>query len=253
LRWRASLVTVRSLRRKDRICRMIETYILAVAGTLGLIAYYYPWLWRQRVMNIIGRQVSKNRMLVLTYDDGPSATLTPRILDLLQRYNAKATFFIVGRSAREYPEIVERILQEGHDIGCHSDQHLNAWKTYPWRAVADINAGYQTLSRWLPADGKFRPPHGKMTLPTYLSVRRRGARVWWWTIDSGDTHQVLPAAKMVVEAVLRACGGIVLLHDLHGRSQPEVRDSFVIEATTALLELAKRESFVVAPLRQLCP
>lgn len=231
---------------------MILIPIFSLVGALGLVAYFYPWLWRQHVMKIIARRVSENHMLVLTYDDGPSAALTPTILDLLQRYNAKATFFIVGRSARQHPDIVERILQEGHDIGCHSDEHLNAWKTYPWRAVADIDAGYRTLSQWLPGNGKFRPPHGKMTLATYLSVRRRGARVCWWTIDSGDTHQILPIPKTIEEAVLRARGGIVLLHDLHERSRPEERDSFVIEITIALLELAKRESLVVVPLKQIC-
>lgn len=232
---------------------MIAIYIFVPLGALGLVAYFYPWLWRQHVMKIIAQRVSEQRMLVLTYDDGPSATLTPRILDLLQSYNAKATFFIVGKSAHQHPQLVERILHEGHDIGCHSDQHLNAWKTFPWRAVADINAGYRTLSRWLPANGKFRPPHGKMTLPTYISIRRRGARVWWWTIDSGDTHSVLPEPKMIEEAVLRAHGGIVLLHDLHRQSRPEDRDTFVINTTIRLLEVAKRESLVVGPLKQLCP
>jgi len=231
---------------------MIAIYIFIALGLLGFVTYFSPWLWRQHVMNSVARRVSERRMLVLTYDDGPSATLTPKILDLLEAHNAKATFFVVGKSARQHPDIVERIFEGGHDIGCHSEQHLNAWKTFPWRAVEDIEAGYHTLSRWLAADGKFRPPHGKMTLPTYFSVRRRGASVWWWTIDSGDTRQVLPKPNALENAVRKAHGGVILLHDLHMQSCPEKRDSFVIEATTALLALAKRESFVVASLKQLC-
>jgi peptidoglycan-N-acetylglucosamine deacetylase len=228
---------------------LIAIYILIVVGAIGI--YFSPWIWRQWITRTVSRQVIENRMLVLTYDDGPSTTLTPRILDLLQTYNAKATFFVVGSQARQYPELLERILREGHEIGCHSEQHLNAWKTYPWRAVADIDAGYQTLSRWLPADGKFRPPHGKMTLPTYLSLRRRSASVWWWTIDSGDTHQTLPIPNTIENAVLKARGAIVLMHDMHTQDRLKERDAFVMETTAALLEFAKRESFVIAPLKQL--
>jgi len=230
---------------------MIEIYILAALGTLVLLAYFSPWLWRQRVMSRVRRQASERKLLALTYDDGPSARLTPEILSILRAYNAKATFFVVGERAREHSEIVDRIVEEGHEIGCHSDQHLNAWRTLPWRAVADISDGYRSLSRWIPSDGKFRPPHGKMTLPTYLSIRRRGASVWWWTINTKDTFRALPTIREIENAVLLARGGIVLLHDLHLQSGAEDRDRFVIDMTTALLELARRESFVVAPLKEL--
>ncbi|MGH6877320.1 MAG: polysaccharide deacetylase family protein [Rhizomicrobium sp.] len=202
-------------------------------------------------MKKIARRVIDRRILALTFDDGPNPELTPKILDLLKSYGAKATFFIVGKNARMYPEIVERIRSEGHDIGCHSHQHLNAWKTVPWRAVADINAGYQTLSPWLSADGIFRPPHGKMTLPTYLAIRRRGAKVWWWTLDSGDTHDKLPSPLAVQHVVAGRQGAIVLLHDLHTQNHPEQRDRFVLEISAALLELARRESLIVAPLGQI--
>ena len=120
---------------------------------------------------------------ILTYDDGPSSLTTPAVLHLLCRYNAKATFFMLGRSAQQNPGIADRIVEGGHDVGCHSDRHLNAWKVNPWAAVADINAGYDKLVSWVAPDGMYRPPFGKMTLPTSYAVRRRGAYVGWWTID----------------------------------------------------------------------
>jgi hypothetical protein len=95
----------------------------------------------------------------------------------------------------------------------------------------------------------FRPPHGKMTLPTYWSIRRRKAPVWWWTIDSGDTRDVLPNISQVGEGLLKAGGGIVLMHDLDRTQQ---RNDFVLELTAALLDLAQKESFKVTPLRELC-
>jgi peptidoglycan/xylan/chitin deacetylase (PgdA/CDA1 family) len=225
------------------------TTALAAAGLAGSAAYFSPWFWRQYRMNRVRKEVIKNRILALTYDDGPSSTVTPQLLDLLERRRARATFFMLGRHAQQYPHVVDRVIKEGHDVGCHSDQHLNAWKALPWEAVADIDAGYERLSPWIQANGMFRPPHGKMTLPTYWSIRRRGAPVWWWTIDSEDTYGTLPSVSQVADRLRNEGGGIVLMHDLD-RTQP--RNDFVLEVTTALLDVADRESFKVVPLSQLC-
>jgi peptidoglycan/xylan/chitin deacetylase (PgdA/CDA1 family) len=222
---------------------------LAAMGLAGSAVYFSPWVWRQYRMNRVRRELVKNRILALTYDDGPSGVLTPQLLDLLQRHGAHATFFMLGRHAQQHPHIVDRVIGEGHDVGCHSDQHLDAWKALPWEAVADINAGYERLAPWIQANGMFRPPHGKMTLPTYWSIRRRGAPVWWWTIDSGDTQEVLPSAGQVADRLRSEGGGIVLMHDLD-RTQP--RNDFVLETTAALLDVAQRDSLTVMPLRQLC-
>jgi peptidoglycan/xylan/chitin deacetylase (PgdA/CDA1 family) len=225
------------------------TALMATMGLAGSAVYFSPWLWRRHRMHRIRREVTKNRILALTYDDGPSNALTPQLLDLLQDRQALATFFMLGRHAQQHPEIVDRVIREGHDVGCHTDQHLHAWKELPWEAVADINAGYERLSPWMRPDGMFRPPYGKMTLPTYWTVRRRGAPVWWWTIDSGDTHSVLPSASQVAHKLRQEGGGIVLMHDLD-RTQP--RNDFVLELTALLLDVARRESFQIKPLRELC-
>jgi peptidoglycan/xylan/chitin deacetylase (PgdA/CDA1 family) len=229
--------------------KTMTTACAAAIGLAGSAAYFSPWFWRHYRMNRVRREVIDRRILALTYDDGPSSALTLPLLDLLQRHGARATFFMLGRHAQQHPQIADRVIKEGHDIGCHSDQHLDAWKALPWQAVADIDAGYERLSPWISPDGMFRPPHGKMTLPTYWSIRRRGAPVWWWTIDSGDTREVLPTPGQVADRVRREGGGIVLMHDLD-RTQP--RNEFVLELTAALLDVAQRESFKVAPLRDIC-
>jgi len=231
---------------------MRKTMTTALAATIGLAGsavYFSPWLWRRYRMNRIRKKLIENRILALTYDDGPSNPLTPQLLDLLGQRDARASFFMLGRHAQQHPEIVDRVLREGHDVGCHSDQHMHAWKTLPWEAVADIDAGYQRLSPWLQPSGMFRPPYGKMTLPTYWSIRRRGAPVWWWTIDSGDTHTVLPSASQVADRLRHEGGGIVLMHDLD-RTQP--RNDFVLELTETLIDVARRDSLHIRPLRDLC-
>jgi len=229
--------------------KTMNAALAATIGVAGSAVYFSPWFWRQYRMNHVRRELVRNRILALTYDDGPSHALTPQLLDLLQSRGARATFFMLGRHVQQHPHIVDRVLQEGHDVGCHSDQHLNAWRSTPWEAVADIDAGYERLSPWIETNAMFRPPYGKMTLPTYLSIRRRGAPVWWWTIDSGDTHNVLPSADQVTNRLRREGGGIVLMHDLD-RAQP--RNDFVLELTAALLDVAQKESFQIKPLRELC-
>ncbi|MFZ0321225.1 MAG: polysaccharide deacetylase family protein, partial [Candidatus Sulfotelmatobacter sp.] len=148
---------------------MRKTMTTALAATIGLAGsavYFSPWFWRQYRMHRIRKKLIENRILALTYDDGPSGTLTPQVLDLLRDRGAHATFFMLGQHAQQHPDIVDRVLQEGHDVGCHSDQHLHAWKSVPWEAIADIDAGYERLSSWCDPNGMFRPPYGKMTLPT---------------------------------------------------------------------------------------
>jgi peptidoglycan/xylan/chitin deacetylase (PgdA/CDA1 family) len=226
---------------------------LLIPGAVALIggaAYYSPHVWRLACVRALRKRVIKDRVLVLTYDDGPSDSTTRAILELLRRHKAKATFFMLGRNAQQNTSVADRIIEEGHDAGCHSHQHLNAWKVAPWAAMADINAGYDKLSRWVTPHGMFRPPYGKMTFPTYWTVRRRGASVGWWTIDSGDTHSPLPQPKQVVDHLVRDGGGIILMHDLDRSND---RNSFVLETTERLLNAAKREAFNIKCLSELYP
>lgn len=216
-------------------------------GAAGFSAYYSPWLWRQYRMSRIARHLQQNRVLALTYDDGPSAEVTSSLLDLLKERRAHATFFMMGSQAELYPQLADRVIAEGHEIGCHTYHHLNAWTSTPWSAIADIGAGYERLAPWIQPDTMFRPPYGKMTLPTFLATRRRNAPVWWWTIDSGDTHKNPPNSSQVVDSLRRAGGGIVLLHDTGSQQKKK----FVLQVTDDLLQVAASDGFKVVTLGEL--
>jgi peptidoglycan/xylan/chitin deacetylase (PgdA/CDA1 family) len=126
--------------------KTISTALAAGIGVAGSVAYFSPWLWRQYRMSRVKAELQAQRILALTYDDGPSPALTPQLLDLLRDRGALATFFMLGRNAQQHPVLVDRVMREGHDIGCHSDRHLNAWKTSPWESVADIDAAGRNVS-----------------------------------------------------------------------------------------------------------
>lgn len=225
--------------------------LCVLALLLAPVAFYGgPWILRQVRMNRIRSMVTRRHLLILTYDDGPSEELTPKLLDLLYRRGARATFFMQGSTANRFPDIVDRIVREGHTIGCHSNQHLNAWAASAAAAVADIDDGYSSLSRWIRPDALFRPPYGKMTFATWWWAHRRHVPVVWWTVDSGDTHEVLPNSARIAERVRTDGGGIVLMHDFNN-TRP--RNDFVLELTSALLDLAERESLLILPLTEVCP
>jgi len=221
--------------------------LLASLGGVGaaLFVYFSPYLARKREQRCLARSCRDSRTMVLSYDDGPGTRLTPALLDLLAQHEVRATFFASGNAVNGNEGILDRIVAEGHELGCHAHDHRNAWKSWPWRGVADIAAGYRALAPWIPSDAIFRPPHGKMTLPTWWAVRRRGALLGWWTIVAGDT----PRARRVSEAAARelraAQGGVILLHDFD--REPE-RDAWVLAATRALLETSKSEGLQVRTL-----
>ena len=220
--------------------------IAAVVAVAGL--YYAPQLHRYVWMRMFAKRCRATRTLVLTYDDGPGRDSTPRLLDLLARHGARATFFILGTRATRHPEIVQQIIDKGHEIGCHGNDHLNAWRASPWQTTLDIQRAYRTLAPWAGATAMYRPPNGKITLPGWLSIRLRGAQLGWWTIDSGDSRAQLPEPRAVAERVRQMDGGIVLMHDFD-RTGPTAdnRHRFVLETTALLLELAVQQRLHVCP------
>ena len=128
----------------------------------------------------------RKNILVLTFDDGPGNRLTPAILGLLTEYNAKATFFLLGRNVVGRESIVKQITASGHEIGSHGYDHLHHWKVSPVRAIIDIKRGWQAIDDALGRQSRtypFRPPYGKMNLASLLYVwAKKGANC---LLDSG--------------------------------------------------------------------
>jgi peptidoglycan/xylan/chitin deacetylase (PgdA/CDA1 family) len=210
--------------------------------------YLGPMLARRSQQRRLQAQCAASRSLVLTYDDGPGETLTPRLLDLLGSRGARATFFLTGFRAVEHPRVVDRILKEGHEVGCHGHQHLNAWRTWPWRTVSDVSTGYRNLARWVPANGMYRPPFGKMTPLTWAALRKRKASIGWWTIAAGDVMEEPPCVTTAARLAAQAGGGVVLLHDFDRGNE---RAEFVLRSTELLLDAANEHSWSVQTLGEL--
>ena len=161
------------------------------------------------------RMRSREKVLFLTFDDGPDPEHTPPVLDLLKAHDATATFFLIGNRIDDHPEVVRRIVEEGHELGNHSWSH-------PFMSDLPIEGQMDEIARTdasLSAyDGRathpFRPPCG--VLPRNLLTRfaRIGRTVAFWSYDSHD-YERLPAATLIaqVRADPPKAGDVVLMHD----------------------------------------
>jgi peptidoglycan/xylan/chitin deacetylase (PgdA/CDA1 family) len=175
------------------------------------------WRWYLALARLAGaprRLPGPRAGVALTFDDGPDPESTPRVLDVLAAEGVRATFFCVGARARQHPELVHRILAEGHALGSHSDSHavtgLPAAATMQdyatGRGAVEAVAGRPVTL--------FRPPHGRLDLRTAWALRRSGLRTRLWTVDPGD-YVPGTTAEIVVRTVGSAGeGDVVLLHDV---------------------------------------
>ncbi len=149
--------------------------------------------------------------VALTFDDGPHPEVTPRLLEILRRHDARATFFMVGKAARRYPKVVEEVAKAGHAIGNHSWDH----PSLPLLRPRAVRAQIQWCKAVLGGHdcGLFRPPYGDQTPSTQWSAVRQGYRVVAWSAVADDW---LDHSAEILLGKLRPAlrpGAIILLHD----------------------------------------
>ena len=154
------------------------------------------------------------KTIYLTFDDGPDPEVTPYVLDLLEQYEAKATFFVVGANAKKYPHVLQRIHANGHAIGNHTQQHLSGWRTAPKKYYQDVILCQQTLSQVLDVKPKhlFRPPYGRIT-PGQIRSLKQKYEIVMWSVLSGDFDTNLNVGSAKRALVKSGAGEIIVFHD----------------------------------------
>lgn len=158
-----------------------------------------------------------NPHLYLTFDDGPNADATPRILETLAREGVPAAFFQVGRHVRLFPELARATVAAGHEVGNHTDSHIKLHRRSPGTIRRELEAAHATL---LDVTGRaprsFRAPHGFRNPFVVPAAARLGYRVFGWSFGVWDT--ALPGAEEIRRRMRRKLspGAILLLHDGDG-------------------------------------
>jgi|SRR5687768_2253406 len=148
------------------------------------------------------------KIIYLTFDDGPIPEVTPWILDTLEAYNAKATFFCVGDNVRKYPDIYQHILSSGHTVGNHTLNHLSGWSTENIPYFHNIRHCARVVS-----SGLFRPPYGKLR-PSQISFLQRHYQIIMWDVLSADFDNDITPEDCFQNVIQNAeQGSIVVFHD----------------------------------------
>lgn len=146
--------------------------------------------------------------IYLTFDDGPSPDVTPWVLDLLKQFDVKATFFLVGRNVQEYPELLDRILSEGHKIGNHTMNHECGTKTSLHSYVKSVSQADAHIKSDL-----FRPPYGKITRNQFNKLIEEGKKIVFWSWLSYDFDKNLSPEKIIKKSNKIKGGDILVFHD----------------------------------------
>ena len=150
----------------------------------------------------------QEKAVYLTFDDGPIPEATPWILDVLKRYDVKATFFMVGDNARKYPDILQRVIDEGHRIGNHTHNHIGG----VFRSIRDYMYNVEKANAYINSH-YFRPPHGWMRLGIYAWLSRK-YKVVMWDLVTRDYSKLLTAEDVVYNIKRYARNGsIITFHD----------------------------------------
>ncbi len=155
--------------------------------------------------------------IAMTFDDGPHATLTPKLLDILKARNIKATFFVIGKNAAEYPDILKRIAAEGHEIANHSWSHPDLAKLPQDTMRSEISRTQDAITNTIARPVTLlRPPYGALSVNQKQYVHDSyGYRIILWDVDPLDWRR--PGAAVVSERILKGVkpGSIILSHDIH--------------------------------------
>jgi peptidoglycan/xylan/chitin deacetylase (PgdA/CDA1 family) len=238
--------------------RQRRNRVVLAASALGLLVLGYGLFWARRasapqIMGEVVRQVeTSEKVLALTFDDGPNPEATDSILAVLRQYGAKATFFLVGKNVVAHPQIVRHIYEAGHELGNHSWDHSRLVYRRPSfvrRQIEDTDRAIRSLGYAGPIH--FRAPYGHklFVLPYILSQTHR--RHVLWSIELEDWDSPPPPQMLARFDQEAAPGKILLLHDGYV-GQPQSRQA-TVDVVALILEKYSRKGYRFVTISELSP
>ena len=169
-----------------------------------------PWWLRMFFPGCIWQIPTKEKVVYLTFDDGPHPTATPFVLEQLRQYNAKGTLFCSGKNVANYPSIYHQLLSEGHTTGNHTMHHLNGWKTDDAVYLKDIEEANPLINSQM-----LRPPYGRIKWSQIRKVKKGNIkRIIMWSVLSGDFDTNIDGEKCYQHVIQNIQpGSIIVFHD----------------------------------------
>jgi peptidoglycan-N-acetylglucosamine deacetylase len=167
--------------------------------------FFYRWLSPGYILCDLA---VTEKIIYLTFDDGPIPEATPVVLEILRKFKAQATFFMVGDNICKFPDLFSRVRNDGHAVGNHTFHHLNGWHTSPGAYIDDVNRCREHVKTNL-----FRPPYGRFT-PSQYFLLRKDFRFILWSVLTYDFDWGTSPEKCLDNAIDNTrSGSIVIFHD----------------------------------------
>ena len=169
-----------------------------------------PWLLKMVYPHCVWHMPGKDKIMYLTFDDGPHPEVTPWVLDTLARFQAKATFFCLGKNVAVYPEVYRQVLQAGHAVGNHTYQHVNGWEVSDEKYIQEVRQAAAYIDTTL-----FRPPYGRIRRKQIKLLKEvYPVQIIMWDVLSADFDTQLSAEQCADNVMEKgAPGSIVIFHD----------------------------------------
>tara|TARA_R110001592_G_scaffold22974_4_gene90811 strand:+ start:789 stop:1409 length:621 start_codon:yes stop_codon:yes gene_type:complete len=162
--------------------------------------------------SLVWKQSSKEKVIYLTFDDGPIPEVTPWVLKTLDEFKAKATFFCVGENIHKHPDILKEVIKRGHSVGNHTYHHLNGWKTDAIDYLKDFLKCEEELQNLNQGGRLFRPPYGKISAKQIKQLSSR--KIIMWDVLSGDFSKKLSPETVLAKSIRYSKpGSIIVFHD----------------------------------------
>jgi peptidoglycan/xylan/chitin deacetylase (PgdA/CDA1 family) len=224
----------------------------AAAAATGVAVFQGQYPTAQRYGSTIHRERGAGRQIALTFDDGPNPSMTPRLLELLARHDAHATFFLIGQWAEREPALIREIVAAGHAIGNHTYTH----PTMPAHGAARIRDELRRCREAVEASGErfstvdgaalMRPPYGRRRPGTLRTMREEGYVPVTWSITGYDWRAHTTEHRITRRCLRAKDGDIILLHD-GANTEPAADRSRSLASAEATLQRHSDYRFVTVP------
>lgn len=172
--------------------------------------YKTPWITQKIYPSLTWKGVSTD-CIYLTFDDGPHPEITPWVLEELEKANAKATFFCIGKNVKEYPEVVQLVLKAGHSVGNHTFSHIKGWKTTTNQFLSDVEQCDLEMKSLGVETDLFRPPYGRIKTSQIRELKSK--RIIMWSHLSWDFDMNLNTEKSISKLKAANAGSILVFHE----------------------------------------
>lgn len=167
-----------------------------------------PEILKSVIKNVVWRINPAKKVIYLTFDDGPNSRVTPLVLDILDRFEVKATFFCVGENVSRFPDVFDEVKRRGHTVGNHTFNHLKGFEY----ATDDYVRNVEKANGYIKSD-LFRPPHGQIK-PSQIKALKDDYRIIMWDFITYDYDKRIEPEKIIAEVKKRSRNGsIVVFHD----------------------------------------